>query len=77
MFENLQLKGGQEPLTLPLEGPGRFSSRIGGAIEAVNNRISIVLLGPERLLTTGQAVLEWPGRLLTTEPTLPEGMKCC
>ena len=30
----------QGRLTLPLEGPGRLSSRIGGAIEAVNNRIS-------------------------------------
>ena len=40
MFENLLLEGGQDPLTLPLEGPGRRSSRIGGAIEAANNRIS-------------------------------------
>ena len=38
MFENLLLKGGHGPPTLPLEG--RFSSGIGGAIEAVNNRIS-------------------------------------
>ena len=40
MFENLLLKGGQDPLTLPLEGPGRLSSRIGDAIEAVTNIIS-------------------------------------
>ena len=38
MFENLLLKGGQDPLTLPLEGPGKLG--IGGAIEAVTNIIS-------------------------------------
>ena len=70
-------KGVRTLLTLPLEGPGRLSNRIGGAREAVIKTESVVLLGPGRLLTTGQAVLEWPGRLLTTEPTLQEGMKCC
>ena len=71
MFVNLLLKGGHDPLTLPLEGPGRLSSRIGGAIEAVNNRISSAAgarevvnyrtntaRGDEMLLISGAAMLE-------------------
>ena len=58
----------------PLEGPERLSNRIGGTRDAFIKTESVVLLGPGTLLTTGQAVLEWTGRLLTTEPTLPEGL---
>ena len=63
MFENLLLKGGQDPLTLPLEGLGRLSSRIGDAIEA-GVAMEVVIYrtntarGDEMLLISGAAMLE-------------------